>query len=255
MKYDISGKYVWVTGASTGIGFSLVKELLEHDAFVLATARHLSPMIELKETFPETLYLAKLDVSNYDAVMNFSSEIASFNNYLDLVILNAGQCIYIDMPEYNTNKIAKNFDVNFFGLSHCIEVSLPFLRRSKTPFLVGMTSSVAFLAFSRAEGYGSSKVAAKYLLECLQVDLYHEKIPVSIIYPGFVKTPLTDKNDFSMPWILSSDRAAKIIVSNIKKKKLKITFPWPLIMAFKFIALLPDKIRIRVLSKMVRKSQ
>lgn len=254
MTYSLEGKLAWITGASTGIGFSIVKELLNQDCRVIATARNIEPLDKLKEQYPKTLSSYQLDVTDQSSLSAFKESLLEMTEFLDLVILNAGQCHYCDVSTYNTEVIEKNFSVNFFGLSNCIELSLPLLRQSKEPFLVGMTSSVAYVALSRAQGYGSSKAAAKYLLEALQVDLHHEKIPVSIIYPGFVKTPLTDKNDFPMPWIMSSEKAAKIIVKGIQNKKLCIAFPWRLVKLFRLLAKLPDSIRIKVLAKMVRES-
>ena len=96
-----------------------------------------------------------------------------------------------------------------------------------------------YLPLSRAEAYGASKAAANYLLETLAIDLIPEKILVTVVNPGFVKTPLTAKNDFPMPFALEVDEAVRIIKNGILRKKSEIHFPYHLTLIIKFLSLLP----------------
>ena len=138
-------------------------------------------------------------------------------------------------------------DINYMGFVYGIEAALPLLRESKDPYLVGMSSTVAWTGLPRAEAYGTSKAAIRHFLESLRVDLDPEGIDVSIICPGFVKTPLTDKNDFAMPMRITSEKAAEYIIRGMSSRKHEISFPPLFAFILKRIAGLPSKLRNRLL--------
>jgi short-subunit dehydrogenase len=117
---------------------------------------------------------------------------------------------------------------------------------------VGISSLAAILPLPRSEAYGASKVAFEYLLKSLQVDLHSQGFRMTIVRPGFVDTPLTQGNDFDMPLITSSEKAATIIIKGIAAGKHLIEFPKPLVWLMKLIALLPFGLQKRILQKVVR---
>lgn len=245
-------KTIWITGASSGIGKELVIQLLNTKARIIASSRELSSLQELKLKHSNQLELITVDVTDPESVQACMLTVEQQFKLIDIAILNAGNCTYIDIDNFNVKTIRNNFEVNFFGLANCVEACLPLLKKSSDPQLVGMSSAAAFLALPRAEGYGAAKAATKYLLEALQSHLKQENISVSIIYPGFVKTPLTDRNDFAMPFLVRVEEAATIILAGIYKRKLTISFPRRLIWLLKLLAILPSKIRITILAQTVR---
>src|SRR5208283_1068544 len=111
------------------------------------------------------------------------------------------------------------------GIANGIEAVLPVLRNSPHAQLVGMSSTLAYGPLPRAEAYGASKAAIRYLLEGLRIDLAAEHIPVSVVCPGFVKTPLTDRNDFPMPCLIGVEEAARRIVDGVAAQTAEIHFP------------------------------
>lgn len=244
---------IWITGASSGIGYALATKLLADGDTVIATARHADKLQKLQEQYPDKLFIYSLDVTDEVAVNSFCGQVAQKFSYIDTMILNAGICEYIDWPNFDLKIIRRNMDTNFWGMANCIAHGLKLLHGSAKPYVVGMTSSAAMVGLPRAEGYGSSKAAATYLLQCLQVELYSYNIDVSIVMPGFVKTELTAKNDFPMPFLLSVDKAAEIIINGMAKRKPKIKFPHRLIMILNILRFMPDKLRIYTLSKTVLK--
>jgi short-subunit dehydrogenase len=248
----MENKVVWLTGASSGIGKAILLELLAQNASVIASSRSILELADLQRQFPSQLLLVQADVTDLNSVLTCAKEIDAKYGYLDIAVLNAGNCIYMGVHNFDVELIKQNFAVNFFGLTNCIQACLPLLRKSKSPQLVGMSSASAYLPLPRAEGYGSSKAAISYLLKSLQAHLRREKIVVSIIYPGFVKTPLTARNDFPMPFLMTAEAAAAKIVRGIANKETEISFPRPLIWLLKFISWLPDKIRIYLVSKTVK---
>lgn len=251
---SLAGKIIWLTGASSGIGKALLELLLVHKATVIATSRHLDGLEELKEKFRDQLELISADIVNLSSVNTCIEQIKKKYHYVDIAFLNAGNCYYLNAKNFDVNIIVKNFEVNFFGMANCIQGVLPLLRRAQSGQLVGMASSVAYVGLPTAEGYGASKSAVRYLLHALQAHLHEEKISVSVVCPGFIKTPLTDKNEFRMPFLVPVEEAAKYILSGIIRKKTEIAFPKKLIWIFKILAFLPDNLRISILARLVKNS-
>ena len=175
-----------------------------------------------------------------------------------MVIVNAGTCEYIDSKEMDLDSIQRVMNTNFNAAVSTIEASLPLLRESarqgKRPKLVVMSSSVTYQALPRAHAYGASKAALRYFTECLKIDLQREGIDVHLISPGFVKTPLTDVNDFPMPMIMESDEAASRIIKGLDKNLFDIHFPKRFTYPLKLISLLPDRLRFSLLDKLARTS-
>jgi len=126
------------------------------------------------------------------------------------------------------------------------------LRQSPAPQLVGMSSTVAYRGLPRSEAYGASKAAIKNLFESLQVDLAPEGISVSVVCPGFVRTPLTDRNDFPMPFRIEAEDAARRIVDGIEARKPEIHFPKRFSLLFKCLTLLPSRWYIGLCARMVK---
>ena len=131
------------------------------------------------------------------------------------------------------------FDVNFMGIVNGFDAVLPLVRKSPSGHIAAVTSSVASLPLARAEAYGASKAAASYMLNSMRIDLKSINVDVSIIKPGFVESPMTDKNDFPMPAIIPAAKAAEKILRGLEKRKYEIYFPgrftWPL----RFLSILP----------------
>lgn len=230
---------ILITGATSGIGHELAKIYKQDNHEVIALGRNQEALKNLEKMGIET---RQVDLSNLEATRETFKAIEVKHGHIDLAILNAGNCEYIDCKDFDAQLIKRVFDANVITLANSIEGVLPLLRKSKQPHLAGVASMAAYLPLSRAEAYGASKVAANYLLEALAIDLIDENITVSIINPGFVKTPLTDKNDFPMPFVLEVHDAAKIIVKGIAAKKIEIHFPLRLTIPMKLLSLFPRKL-------------
>lgn len=226
-------KVVWITGASSGIGAALVKKYLTDEYLVIASSRNLNTLAE----YESQINFFPVDVSKLESVRECIAKINQQYGRIDIAILNAGVCEYVEYPDFALSTIEHNFSVNFFGMLHCIDAALPLLRESSNPQLIGMSSSAVYMPFARAEGYGASKAAGMYLLRSMQA--HADDISISIVFPGFVKTPLTDKNNFPMPFLVSAEKSADIIFKGIIKKKLIIEFPWQLIWILKILHILP----------------
>ena len=241
------GKHIWLTGATSGIGLSLLERLLPLGAKVIATGRNPDKIAHLIDE--KTCFFIKCDFEQKIDAVTLKNQLRLFFDTLDIVILNAGICEYLDdLENFNVEFFEKTFRVNYFSVLSGIEASLPLLMKSSAPYIVSMSSAVAlFHGFPRAESYGASKAAMRYTLEALQgrIKALHPNFCISIIYPGFVKTPLTDKNNFAMPMLISSTEAADIIIRKMTKRPYTISFPFWFIIITKFLNLIiPTKMKI-----------
>lgn len=230
---------ILITGATSGIGLAVAKLYKSCNHEVIAIGRNQQSLNTLQELGIEAW---QLDLADLNATRGTFKRLEQKHPVIDLAILNAGSCEYLDCSNFDAELVKRVFDANVITLANSIELVLPLLRRSAAPHLAGVASMAAYLPLSRAEAYGASKAAVNYLLEALAIDLEPENITVSVINPGFVKTPLTAKNDFPMPFALDADKAAKIIAEGLAARKAEIHFPLSLTIPMKILSLLPRKL-------------
>lgn len=250
-------KSTWLVGASSGIGAALVEALDEENTQIFVSARNISKINSLFPKSAARIIPIELDVVDEASVKSALANILSHTAHLDSVIINAGTCEYIDSKEIDIASVKRVMDTNFYGALNIINASLPLIRAAKrisdvAPQLVLVSSSVTYQALPRAGAYGASKAAIRYMMECLKLDLQHEGIDLRVVSPGFVKTPLTDKNDFPMPFRISADEAAKRIVKGLKGKRFDIHFPKRFTFILKAISCLPDALRFKLIGKSSR---
>ena len=238
MSYQFENKVVWITGASSGIGLALAKLLLTQNVNLVVSAR--SKEILEREFFnDEQVLIAHGDLTNIQTNYDIVESIKSKFGKLDCVILNAGNAEYIDLEHFQHQPFKRMMDTNFLSMVMGIEASLPLLRQSKSPYLVGMSSSVAWLGLPKGQAYSASKAAIRNLFQGLSIELSDKNIDVSWICPGFVKTPLTNKNTFDMPFRIDADSAARIIFKKLEKRQKEIHFPKRFTLLLKLISMLP----------------
>ena len=225
-------KKILITGATSGIGLALTQYYSSHKNLVYACGRN--NMTQL-ESMANNVIPLSFDIAQLQQVKQAAKEVDS----LDLIILNAGNCQYINDPRHFDSALFESvIKTNLISQAYLLECLLPLLNKGGQIAFMG--SSVTYLPLSRAEAYGASKAGLDYLAMSLAVDLKSEDIHVSIIEPGFVKTPLTDKNDFPMPFLISSQQACNYIVKGLEKKKARISFPKRMIFLMKLLSLMPE---------------
>jgi len=238
-QYDFKAKVIWLSGGSSGIGLSLLKTLLEQQAKVIVTGRNIASLQNLKQNHPDHLILIQVDLNQPQEVAVLGKQLQQHTPYLDMLILNAGVCEYIDIANIDMAAVRRVMEVNYFAPFACCELAIPLLKNApQKPLILGISSLSTFAPFTRTQAYGASKSAFKYLLDCMRIDLA-PAVDVTVISPGFVETPLTAKNDFAMPFIISSEQAAEKIIRAIKKRPLHYAFPKPFYLMLRVSALFP----------------
>lgn len=240
---NFTNKVVLLTGASSGIGYSLAKSLPKENCSLALLSRSKNTLDELVTEIKNDGAKAlsyKCDVGNLDEVKHAFERIKNDFGRIDIAILNAGVSHRADVKNYSV-EIARNiFDVNVFGIINFIEQLIPDFIQRKEGMIVGVSSLAEARGFPKSGFYNASKSAASLMLESLRVELKPYNIKVLTVKPGFVRTPMTDKNDFQMPFLMDADKAAKIIIDGIKKEKHIIQFPLTTVIGSKIIKLLPD---------------
>lgn len=252
---------IWIVGASTGIGRSLALHYAEHKLAqgLVLSARSADKLEQLKgevEAHGIRCWVVPVDVASQESLASAEKSITECVTELSCVVINAGTCEYMDSNDIDPAMARRVFETNYFGALAISRTAIPLLRAARDtgsqPSLVFVSSSVTYQALPRAHAYGASKAALRYFAECLKIDLQNEQINVQVVSPGFVDTPLTQQNDFDMPFIVSSEDAAAKIAKGIEKGTFDISFPRAFICALKAISALPSKWRFSILAKMSR---
>lgn len=245
-------KRIWLTGASSGIGAALAEILLEQGHHLALSARSEAPLQALADRWPQQVLVLPGDLGDAEQVRAIGERIATAWGALDCAILNAGTCEYIDARAFEAAMVERVVRANLFSAAHCIEAALPLLRRGHQPHLVAVASSVTFLPLPRAEAYGASKAALRYLCESLRLDLAAEGIAVTLVSPGFVDTPLTRRNDFPMPMRWPVERAARHIAERLPRRPFEIAFPRAFVAILLLLAHLPRRLQLALGRRMSR---
>jgi short-subunit dehydrogenase len=249
---DFSNKTVLLTGASSGIGYSLAKLLPKENCSIALLSRRENILTNLANELKISgvqVKAYKCDVGKIDEVRNTLDQVKKDFGKIDIAILNAGASSRADVRKFSSSTAKEIFEANTFGIINCIEQLLPDFINRKEGMIVGVSSLAESRGFPKSGFYNASKAAATLLLESLRVELKPHNIKVVIVKPGFVKTPMTDKNEFQMPFLMDVDKAAKIILNGIKKEKSIIQFPLPIVIGSKIIKYMPDWLFDFIMSK------
>ena len=252
---SLKPRRIWLTGASSGIGAALAELLLQGGHRLAVSARRVEPLQALAKRYPQQVLVVAGDLSDAEQVRAIGEHIGQVWGALDSVILNAGTCEYLDAQAFEAAMIERVMRANLFSASYCIKVALPLLRLGNRPHLIAIGSSVTYLPLPRAEAYGASKAALRYLLEALRIDLASEGIDVTLVSPGFVDTPLTAQNDFPMPMRWPVDKAARHIADRLDKRPFEIAFPGPFIFLLSLLAHLPKRLQLALGKRMARTTE
>lgn len=240
-------KHALITGASSGIGLQLVISYLTAGWHVTACGRDEEKLKAALGNQTEHLRFCIFNISNRQDVLRNTVQLKK----IDLAIFNAGTCEYIDDPQsFDGQLFERVIQNNVIGTGFCLESILPKINVGGQLGIV--SSSVTTLPLTRAEAYGASKSALDYLARTLAIDLAPKNIDVSLIRPGFVDTPLTQKNTFKMPGIMSVEQAATLIIKGLHQRKLEINFPHSFFYILKGLSLLPNILWRRIAINMVR---
>lgn len=229
---------IFITGGTTGIGLALAKLYLEEGHRVGICARNMSKFpTEIRNKY-KLLACYEVDVTKREELHNAIRDFAPTE--LDIVIANAGRSVGVKSKTPQFSVANEVIDINVKGVLNTFDIALEIMMPRKKGHLVATASVAGFIGLPGAGAYSASKAAVLKLCESYSLDLRRFGINVTAIAPGFVDTPLTQKNNHKMPFMMSSEKAAKLIKRAIEKKKVLYVFPFRM------------KIAVAILEKMPR---
>lgn len=215
----------WIIGASTGIGRALACELDKRCHTLALSARNKDKL----ESLNASLYSAQheilpLDITDMEAVRDAAQKLHHRWQRIDRVIFMAGQYTPMRLGNLEMEEVRKILDTNLLGAFHVVESILPLMLPQKQGQIVLCGSVAGFIGLPKSEPYGATKSGIIHLAEALSAE-HGEVLDIKLINPGFVKTRLTDKNDFDMPMRIPVEQAAKAIADGLDSKRFEIHFP------------------------------
>ncbi len=238
---SFKNKSIWLIGASEGLGREVAKLLNAEGAKLFLSARNETSLRDLCHEMRDATPLP-LDVTKADSIRTAYDQIENLN----VMIYNAGAYDPMPTQDWDTDKALRMIDVNLNGCIRAVGEVLPDMLASGSGHIVLIGSLSAYGGLPKAVGYGASKAAVASIAETMRHDLQGTGIDVQLINPGFIKTRLTDKNDFKMPQLLAPSEAAKHVIKGMRKNTFRYDFPWPFSRVIKLFTSLPDFIRFRV---------
>lgn len=233
----IAGTTFWITGASSGIGAALATELEHRGGLIAISARRRE---ELDKVAAGRMHVQPVDVTDRDAVTAAAEAVRSALGTIEVAVLNAGSWSQVSIDNWDSAAFQNTLNLNVMGAVHCVEALLPTMVSDRKGVIVGMASVAGYRGLPGSEAYGASKAALINLLESLRGSLGPRGIRVQTINPGFVRTDLTARNKFPMPFIIGADKAARIIADGIAAEKAEIVFPLPMMVTMKVARLIPN---------------
>lgn len=240
---DWRGRRVWVIGASSGIGEAFCEALLECGARVALSARGTRALEALAGRFPrEQSMVLPLDVTDTSDIDEAYSRLRDAWSGFDLLVLLAGTHLPVRAWELNAGTAEHLFTINVFGVMRTLESVIPDLVARGDGGIAVVSSVAGYRGLPTSLVYGASKAALINFTETLYLDLRPKGVSVYLVNPGFVKTPLTDLNEFQMPALISPQEAAVQMLRGFSRGQFEIHFPKRFTRFMKLLRLLPYRL-------------
>jgi len=246
-------KKVWIAGASSGIGRALAIKFANEGWQVAASARRENLLQNLNNN-NSNIHSFPLDIKDETNTKKVFQDIIEKFQTIDICVFCAGMHDPDAEKKLSTEKIREIMETNFFGTLNCIMAVNSYFRERKSGHIAIVSSVAGYRGLPAASGYCASKAALTSLAESLYFDFKRKNIKVSLISPGFIKTPLTDKNKFPMPMIKSPEYAAeKIFIGLIRKNSFEIHFPKSFTIFVKLLKIMPNWLFFWLVEKGVKR--
>ena len=245
-------KTIWITGGSTGIGKALAIKFANEGWNVAISARRENLLKEISGMY-ENIHSFPLDVTDKNRCNEVFNDIKNKFNEVDICFFSTGTWNPKKEKDIDVEQIEDVFKVNFFGTVNSIKAVEKYFKDKKSGIITIVSSIAGYRGLPNSTGYGPSKSALNNLTESLYFDFKRFGVRVCLVSPGFIKTPMTDKNDFKMPFLKTPEYAAdKIYNGLINKNSFEIHFPKALTIILKIFSFLPSKLYFALVGRMTK---
>tara|TARA_B100001123_G_C15049873_1_gene923137 strand:- start:38 stop:799 length:762 start_codon:yes stop_codon:yes gene_type:complete len=245
-------KTIWITGGSTGIGKALAIKFASKGWNVAVSARRNILLDELSKRY-ENISGFQLDVTDKEKCKEVFHEIKNKYGNIDICFFSTGTWNPKKEKEIDVEQMQDVFKVNFFGTVNSIKAVEQYFREKKSGIITIVSSIAGYRGLPNSTGYGPSKSALNNLAESLYFDFKRCNVRICLVSPGFIKTPMTDKNDFKMPFLKTTEYAADQIYDGLINKNIfEIHFPKSLTVILKILSFLPSKIYFALIGKLTK---
>ena len=246
-------KTIWITGGSTGIGKALAIKFANEGWNVAISARRENLLKEISGMY-ENIHSFPLDVTDKNRCNEVFNDIKNKFNEVDICFFSTGTWNPKKEKDIDVEQIEDVFKVNFFGTVNSIKAVEKYFKDKKSGIITIVSSIAGYRGLPNSTGYGPSKSALNNLTESLYFDFKRFGVRVCLVSPGFIKTPMTDKNDFKMPFLKTPEYAAdKIYNGLVKGNAFEIHFPKGLTLTLKFLRILPYRLYLFLVDKLVKR--
>ncbi|SMC78601.1 SDR family NAD(P)-dependent oxidoreductase [Primorskyibacter flagellatus] len=239
---DWAGKRYWIIGASEGLGRALAFKMSEAGADLILSGRREEPLQKLAVELSGATQVQVVDVADQTSVDAAVEAIG----VIDGMVFLAGVYWPMDAKEWDHDHGIAMADVNFTGQFRVLGRVVPQMVDRGAGHIVLTASLSAFRGLPGAIGYSASKAGILALAESMRCDLRKTGVEVQVTNPGFIRTRLTDKNDFDMPFLMEPDEAADQVFAHMNSRAFKRSFPWLFSMVFRGSQLMPDWLYFRI---------
>ena len=245
-------KKIWITGASSGIGKALAIKFANEGWKVAASARRENLLNEISE-LNKNISPFPLDVTNKERCKEIFEEIKNKYQNIDICFFSTGTWDPKKEKDIDVEQIENVMKVNFFGTLNCIKAVEQYFKNKKSGHISIVSSIAGYRGLPNSTGYGASKAALSNLTESLYFDFGRHNVRISLISPGFIKTPMTDKNEFRMPFLKTPEFAAdKIYNGLVNSSSFEIDFPKELTLILKLLNILPNRLYLNLIKKLTK---
>ncbi|MFC7705745.1 SDR family NAD(P)-dependent oxidoreductase [Plastorhodobacter daqingensis] len=242
---DWQGKRYWLVGASEGLGRALADRMSRAGVEIIASARNEARLADLVAELPGRSSYVPVDVSDRKSVEAAAAEVGP----VDGVVYLAGVYWPVSATDWDPVHVERMCDVNFTGCARVMGAVVPGMIERGSGHVVITGSLSGFRGLPGAIGYGASKAAVMSLAESMRVDLRETGVAVQVVNPGFIRTRLTDKNDFSMPFMMEAEDAAREVFEHMTTDHFGKSFPRGFSWLFRAGRFLPDWAFYRLMGK------
>ena len=249
------GRVVWITGASSGIGRALAITLARQGDRVAVSARNEAKLLELvnEATSEGSIRSYPLDITNADDCAAVVQSIQKDFGEIDLAVLNAGTHHPIDAADFKAADLKSLVEINLLGTGNCLDPLLQQMIPARRGHIAIVASVAGYRGLPTSAYYGATKAAQINMAEALKFDLDRYQVKLQLVDPGFVKTPLTDKNEFSMPFLIDVETAAMRMADGFEDSGFEITFPRRFTYVLKLMRALPYRLYFPLVARMTGK--